>query len=215
MRALSLDAAFTLLHPAEPVADVYLRTALKHGVDRVEGLPDRFRAAFGRFAPLRLHDPGWVAFWRAVVEHATGATGATLELVFDELYDHYAQPESWRVEPGAHSLCERARNAGHRVVVSSNWDTRLRPLLNRLALPIDGAVISGEEGVEKPSRVFFERVVARTGCTPEAIVHVGDSKSADVEGARAAGLQAFHYGPGPDADIASLAELEARLYSTQ
>jgi putative hydrolase of the HAD superfamily len=50
---------------------------------------------------------------------------------------------------------------------------------------------SAEEGVAKPAPALFLRALARLGDPdPAAVVHCGDDLRADVEGARAAGLQA-------------------------
>jgi 2-haloacid dehalogenase len=56
----------------------------------------------------------------------------------------------------------------------------------------DGIVVSGDEGVLKPDRKIFELFFARYGVAPESAVFIDDSKH-NVEGARAAGMQALHY----------------------
>ena len=68
--------------------------------------------------------------------------------------------------------------AGVKLGLVSNFDTRLRPLLQamHLASLFDTIVISAEEGYEKPNPVLFERACVRLGvATPEA-VHVGDDR---------------------------------------
>lgn len=73
---------------------------------------------------------------------------------------------------------------------------------------------------KKPAAAFFAAVVAAAGCPPSSVVHVGDSWSHDVVGARAAGLRTVWLnrsgrprpaGPAPDAEIRSLADLPAVL----
>ena len=60
----------------------------------------------------------------------------------------------------------------------SNFDTRLRPLLEAMDLTplFDTIVISAEEGFEKPNPVLFEMACLRMGVAPHAAVHVGDDR---------------------------------------
>jgi len=69
---------------------------------------------------------------------------------------------------------------------------------------------------KKPAAEFFAAVVGAAGCTPAAVVHVGDSWEHDVHAAQAAGLRAVWLnrtgaprpaGPPPDGEVRSLAEL--------
>jgi epoxide hydrolase-like predicted phosphatase len=61
----------------------------------------------------------------------------------------------------------------------------------------DEFIISSEEGVAKPDARLYQLAAERLGVPPAAIVFVDDFLH-NVEGARAAGLQAIHYTPGLD-----------------
>jgi REG-2-like HAD superfamily hydrolase len=185
MRALLLDAAGTLLHPREAVAEVYRRTA---GVT-VAAVSEAMIA----LKPLRARDPGWREYWQAVVARATANPDPT---VFEALYRIYAHPEAWSIAPGAAALCHGLRARGIKVAVVSNWDDRLRPLLGALGVLewIDLAVVSAEEGIEKPDPRIFARTCTRLDVPAADALMVGDTLTSDVEGARAAGLQALHFG---------------------
>jgi putative hydrolase of the HAD superfamily len=50
-------------------------------------------------------------------------------------------------------------------------------------------VAAAETGFAKPARPIFDKAVARTGCMPAEILHVGDHPHSDVNGAREAGLR--------------------------
>jgi len=102
-------------------------------------------------------------------------------------------------------LSRRARLA----VVSNSDGTVERRLAAAGVLQVgDGpgvrvlAVIdSGAVGVAKPDPRIFDFALAACGVGPEAAVHVGDSRRADVEGALAAGIRPLHldpYGLCPD-----------------
>jgi HAD superfamily hydrolase (TIGR01509 family) len=118
--------------------------------------------------------------------------------------------------PDARPLLLRARHAGVRVIVVSNWDVSLTEVLARTGLEplIDGVVVSAVVGAAKPSPVIFGRALELAGAAPQDCVHVGDSLAEDVSGARAAGIEAVlldRDGLAPAADgarvIASLDEL--------
>ena len=66
----------------------------------------------------------------------------------------------------------------------------MRPLLAAcdLAGALSVEVFSNEVGVAKPAAGIFRRTVEGFGVPAEGIVHVGDNPVADVDGARAAGL---------------------------
>ncbi|MDZ7674033.1 MAG: HAD family hydrolase [Acidimicrobiales bacterium] len=63
--------------------------------------------------------------------------------------------------------------------------------LVRVAAVVDSGVI----GIAKPHPAIFTPALEALGTAPERTLHVGDSVHYDVEGARAAGLQAVHFDP--------------------
>ncbi len=64
---------------------------------------------------------------------------------------------------------------------------------------IDMAVVSGDEGVEKPQAEIFRRVAYRLGLSCEECLYVGDHPINDIQGARCAGMQAVRINYGfPD-----------------
>ena len=106
------------------------------------------------------------------------------------------------------------RAAGVRLAVASNFDPRLPRLLaeSGLAPRLDAIVHSAEVGVEKPHPALFEELLGKLDLPASAVVHVGDSRRDDVEGALAVGMRALWLTRGsPRGDLASLRELPARL----
>ena len=91
--------------------------------------------------------------------------------------------------PGA---LERWRAAGARLVVASNWDVSLHGVLRETGLRelLDGVATSAEVGASKPSGELFAAALALAGVGAAEALHVGDSLAEDVEGARAAGIEA-------------------------
>lgn len=207
--ALLVDAAGTLLHPSEPAAAVYRRYALQHGVSLPEQeILARYRRAYntpwGR-SPIRFVDDGR-DFWRFVVGQATLCDSPEL---FEKIYDYYAQPAAWRLTPGAVDSLGLLKANGYKLAVVSNFDTRLRPLLQRMGIGnlFDEVVVSAEVGVEKPNPVIFEHALQRLGCSAEEVIHVGDDRRNDVWGARDAGIHAWLWG----VDVTSFRQVADRL----
>ena len=130
------------------------------------------------------------------------STGCSDPDYFERLYAHYARGEAWTVREGAHALLAAWPSA-----IVSNWDTRLRPLLADLGLEAQALLVSGELGFEKPDRRIFYEVLRHLGLEPGEVLHVGDSLRDDVEGARAAGLRAAHWGT----EVRTMAEVDAML----
>ena len=202
-RAVLLDAAGTLIDVAGPLGDTYSGLAREFGGDLdPETLTTGFRIAFADTPPMAF--PGLTGadldraerdWWRAVVERVTRAAGGVPEFdaYFDRLYAHYASAPAWRVYPEVPEVLEALRARGLRLAVVSNFDTRLPPLLDALGLAtfFDAVVCSGEAGAAKPDGAIFARALAALGVEASEALHVGDSREADYEGARAAGIEAL------------------------
>lgn len=182
---------------------VYQRLANRHGVQvDSEALSRAFRSAW-QASPPPLHerppvddDRGW---WRALVAKTFAlAAGApldkqVLEPLFDELYQHYAEPQAWSVYEEVPSLLRQWHEAGHRLYVLSNFDKRLRRILDGhdLAWYFEGMIISSEVGASKPHPRIFEAALERAGARAEQCLHIGDDAVADVAGAEALGIRAL------------------------
>lgn len=89
------------------------------------------------------------------------------------------------------------RATGVRVIVAGNQSPRAGDLLRALDLPADLVVTSGEWGVSKPARAFFEHVLAVSGSPAAETLYVGDHPANDIHPARAAGLRTAHIRRGP------------------
>jgi putative hydrolase of the HAD superfamily len=92
------------------------------------------------------------------------------------------------------------RDAGHTLVVCSNWDWDLDDHLRStgLARLIDDRVSSAWVGSRKPHPLIYQRALELGGADPDRTVFVGDSWDADVEGPRRLGMTAVHVHRGGD-----------------
>ena len=102
------------------------------------------------------------------------------------------------------------------MVVASNFDGRLRPVLqgiDELAVWADSVVISSEVGRKKPHPQFYEATCRRLGLAPEQVLCVGDDEENDWNGPRRAGLSALlvDRGRSPSGPSGRLAQLDELL----
>lgn len=92
---------------------------------------------------------------------------------------------------GAMDFCEYVRSKGYKLYVLSNASDKFYEYFPNFA-PIkyfDGVVVSADEGVTKPDRRIYEIFLERFALKPEECLFIDDRED-NVEGARAAGMQA-------------------------
>jgi putative hydrolase of the HAD superfamily len=189
IRAVFFDVGGTLIYPWPSVGEVYARVGWQFGVNAsAEVLERAFRSAWreSKGGALTTSDREW---WRALVQRVVPEAQAGY---FEALFEAFAQPEAWRIFPDVLDALSMCRGWGLHVGIISNWDERLRPLLNRLELSghFDSITVSCEVGVEKPAAGIFQAALRAAGTSAGEALHIGDSESEDVEGAQAVGMKA-------------------------
>lgn len=192
IEAIFFDAGRTLLYAHPSVGDLYARAAARQGraVD-----PATMEAAFVATWHRQEHEHIGEEFWRRTVYATMERVGGVPdpEACFQELWRVFAQPEVWRlyedVEPALAELAAR----GYKLAVLSNWDRRLRRLIedSPLRRHFHALIISEEVGAEKPDAKIFLSALAALGVEPQRALHVGDSYREDYLGARAQGINAI------------------------
>ena len=204
VRAVFFDAVGTLIHPEPSAAAVYAAVARSLGSRLTEAeIAARFRTAFARQEALDRAD-GWRTSeererrrWRQIVaEVLPDVCGG--ERCFRELFTHFSRPEAWHCDPGAAGVLAELDRRGYVLGMASNYDARLHTVLAGFPelRPLRHVVISSEVGWRKPAPQFFAAISARVGLPPAEILHVGDDRVSDYEGALAAGLLAVLVGAG-------------------
>jgi len=214
VRALFFDVGGTLLRPWPSVGAIYASVANRHGMKvTAEGMERAFRESWAALKRpgLTVSHKDW---WREVVFRALGQENPAC---FEELFEIFAHAGVWQVFPHVEETLREARSRGLHVGVISNWDERLRPLLDEIGLAryFDSMTISCEVGAEKPSAEIFQAALRAAGVAANEALHVGDGYEEDVRGAEAAGMAAvlLNRSEGEDVGLGDLRDIWARLHS--
>jgi putative hydrolase of the HAD superfamily len=223
LRAILFDAVGTLIHPEPSAGAAYALHGQRFG-SRLEAsvIRRRFGEAFaaeeaydatqGHRTDERRELERWQRIVRWVLDDVSEA-----QACFDALYQHFAAPSAWRIEPGAGDLLRQLQHRGYLVGVASNFDHRLRDVMAGLGglPPIPHLFISSEVGWKKPAVQFFDCVCRAIELPPQQVLMVGDDVENDVEGATRAGLRALLLDPtatsGDTDRLVRLEELLGRL----
>lgn len=223
-RAVTFDAAGTLLHLREPVGESYARVAREFGAAvRGDELEAAFRGAWKETPEP--YSPGsdvtesqrdwWKKLVRKVFARSSAGEGFAasedFDPFFERLFAYFAEPGVWRLDPDAPGLLEHLRSRQFSLAVISNFDDRLEAILRDLGITnfFQGIVISEDLLISKPDRRIFDHALAMLGCPARHALHVGDDPLCDGEGAAAAGMGFFLVGKGKGSlkDLARLSSL--------
>jgi putative hydrolase of the HAD superfamily len=203
VRAVVFDAVGTLISPDPPAPAVYAAVGHRYGTRLdVDVIAARFRAVFraeeevDRAAGWRTDEAREERRWRAIVA-ATLEDVTDAESCFHDLWHHFARPSAWRCDADAGPVIAELRRRGLTVGIASNFDGRLRTVVAGLPALASVAplVISSEIGWRKPAGAFFDAVAQAVGCAPDEVLHVGDDRGIDYDGAINAGFRAALYDP--------------------
>ena len=216
IRAVTLDVGGTLIEPWPSVGHVYAEVASRHGLAvSPEVLNRQFVSAWKAKKDFFHTRSGW----SDLVDQTFAGLAETppSRTFFAALYEAFAAPSAWRIFVDVLPCLEELRRRRLKLGAISNWDERLRPLLQKLQLDVwfDAIVISVEAGRSKPDAAIFQRAAGQLEVDPASILHIGDSGWEDMEGARAAGFQSLLIRRGepaiPNRQISSLTEVLAWL----
>ena len=229
IRAVLFDAGGTLVRAYPSVGHVYAGEAARFGVAVApESLSEHFGEAWRRLrpqedhaSPFRTSEAHERAWWRALVEAVFDAAGLlnafdnNFDAFFNALYDRFESPDVWHMFDDVVPTLDALNDAGIRMAIVSNWDSRLPRLMNALGLAdrFEFILTSAEAGYSKPHAAIFETAVERLALSRHQVLNVGDGIEEDVRGAIAAGLQGVHLDRNENSagSISTLIDLAERL----
>jgi len=214
IRAVTFDVGGTLMAPWPSVGAVYAGAAARHGVKNLSA--EILNRQFDEIWRAKRNFDHSRGAWKKLVTATFVGLLKPSEILFQDLYQTFAEPESWRIFDDVRPALERLTQRGLKLGVISNWDERLRPLLHVMGLAhfFSVIVISCEFGCAKPSPAIFQRAAELLELPARSVLHVGDSRKDDLQGAQVvgmAGLVVQRNGITEDEEISSLQELALRL----
>lgn len=208
-KLITFDITGTLLKYRSSPAIEYSNVLKKYGIEvKLSTLDDlinknwifmkRAHPNFGLVTGL-----GWENYWRTYAHNVFSKAfqienithSVLLETIINDLMMMYSTGETFRVQDGAIELLEFLKKEQVPVGVISNYDPRIKPILKNLGIShyFKFILSSYEVRSEKPDVKIFreaESHIDKEGLNRELFLHVGDSYSLDVKGARNAGWSA-------------------------
>ena len=200
---IALDAVGTLIHAHPPAPDAYHRIAVRHGSQlSCEQISIRFQRALSETPWIvdgsvnrdgRTNESVERERWRTIVRTVVDDV-AEPDACFEDLFEYFARPNAWQCFPEVEDALRELADRNYRLVVASNFDSRLEGLCDRIPelTFIERRIISSQVGFRKPSQGFFAAVIRKLRVEPRRILMVGDDWTNDVAGPRSCGIPAIH-----------------------
>lgn len=202
IKAISFDAAGTLLHLTRSVGDHYALVGREIGVSLDAAALDRAFTTAWKAAPRRPavdgprenDDKDW---WAQLVDTILREVAPNLDELdrdnfFEVAYDHFAEAGVWELYPEVIGVLEEL-HPRFRLGIVSNFDGRLRMILEHLGISkfFSHVFLSSEIGADKPDPEIFRRALRLANLAPGEVLHVGDDPERDGQAARDAGMRVF------------------------
>ena len=203
IRAIFFDVSGTLIEPREDVGTTYSRFAARHGLHRSSQELNRlFRKALLNhpevsFPELSTEEriQAELKRWRLILEQSFDFPEKTTPIrdfdgFFDQIFAFYASRVAWRTIPESLAGLQAARRAGLLTGIISNFDHRLRPLLEEMKISelIDIVVHPYSCGFSKPDPPIFHSALRALGVDARESVFVGNDPVRDLIPARSLGM---------------------------
>lgn len=202
-KLVTFDVTDTLMKFSKPPAIQYIETAKKFGITTLERNKAEiaFKKNFKNLAKL-YPNYGYNSeidcheWWRQLVVNVLNdASNIKLDQnVVDKvavtLIKQYETAECWVKFDKADELIEAIRNEGICVGVISNFDIRLKQLLENMKFPsFDFILPSYQAGALKPEKVIFDKAIneCKLNLRTEEALHIGNQRELDYKGAINAG----------------------------
>ena len=218
------DAGGTILDPHPSFSELFALTCRARGYDldhiEVKAVQDRIAPHLVELLDEAGLDEGPTlsleasrAFWTFTYERFLAEMGITDREMAEALYETFSSTSSYRLYGDVKPAFDRLHAEGYRLGLISNFDRWLETMLSEMEIGhlFDTAVISGLDGIEKPSPDIYRLAIERAGVEPAKAIHIGDSPAMDMEPASAVGITPVlldRAGRYPESDYARIEDLE-------
>jgi len=203
IKAIFFDAVGTLFDVKGSVGEVYVTYAKKYGFpeteEMVRTLNKRFKETmkdmpapiFSVERPEKLKQ--CERLWWFDVVHAVFYRVGMFEGFddfFDEVFDAFGQTTHWQLFPETIEVLTQLKSRGFELGIISNFDSRFFQLARALEISqfFDSITISSLAGAAKPATKIFNYALEQHMLDSDEVLHVGDHRIEDFEGAQKAGL---------------------------
>ena len=199
IQVVFFDAVGTLFQVKGSVGEIYLRYAKKYGIlpssELTAKVNHAFKESFAQAPPpiFAVEEPEKLKqcerlWWFDIVHGVFYRVGMFegFDDYFDEVYEAFGTADHWEVYPEVPSVLQELKSQGYELGVISNFDTRFFKIFRELNLEqhFDSVTISSLAGSAKPSPKIFRYALSQHAIDPNEAIHIGDSESEDMEGAR-------------------------------
>jgi len=202
LKAVFFDAAGTLFYLTKTVGDHYALVGEDIGLNLdAKKLDTAFHSAWAKMPPRQAIDgprenddkDWWHELTDLVLQEAAPEVGELdRDNFFEVAYEHFTEAGVWELYPDVIDILKQLHHR-FRLAIVSNFDGRLRAILERLGISkyFGHIFVSSEIGADKPDLEIFRRALKFLNLRPENILHVGDDPERDWRAAAAAGLSIF------------------------
>jgi HAD superfamily hydrolase (TIGR01549 family) len=194
VRAVLFDVDFTIARPGPELGpEGYQRLGERFGLEldpsRYKQARERAVEGIRRHPELEHDEEIWVAFTERIIRGMGGEADSAYEcaVAMTEAWEH---AEHFELYEDALPVLEELRVQGLKLGLVSNTGRNLDEFVAHHRLDVDAAIGSGAFGRTKPHPTIFRAVLERLAIEPADAAMVGDSPEDDVQGARAAGIEA-------------------------
>jgi len=203
IKAIFFDAVGTLFDIKGSVGQVYVTYAKKYGVpdtiEMVTSLNMAFKETMKTMpAPIfSVERPEKLKqcerLWWFDVVHAVFYRVGMFEGFddfFDEVFDAFGQATHWELFPETLEVLTKLKERGFELGIISNFDSRFFQVVRALEIHqyFDSVTISSLARAAKPASKIFSYALEQHMLDPDEVLHVGDHRIEDFEGAQQAGL---------------------------
>lgn len=193
--AIFFDVDFTLIYPGPTFqGEGYARFCAEQAV-AID--PQRFDEAVAAASFILdeieepVYDPNLFVHYTATIIEHMGGRGAGVVTAAERIYEQWAANHHFEIYDDVAPVLTELTSRGFILGAISNSHRSLEAFKDHFKLEalISTTVSSAEHGFMKPHRSIFQAALDLAGVPASHAVMVGDSLKADIEGARAIGMQ--------------------------